>query len=272
MAAIVEPAKIGALLRSIEAYDGEPLTRLALKLIPYVFTRPIEFRTMEWAHVQLHGASPEWRVPWRRMKMRKLHIVPLARQAAEILREIRLHSGKGRWVFPQLRNPDRPMSECCVTAALRAMGYASTEMTWHGFRALASTQLHELGWNDQWIEMQLAHAKRNKVGASYNHAKYLPQRRSMMQAWADYLDSLRSRGEIDASHEVGEQAAVTAMDAFQYVDAERALSFQAQAMEALRAIIAMCPRVEPNRVVSPDSAGFEYTDASRDLRMCNRSP
>jgi len=136
LAAIIEPAKIGALLRSIDAYRGEPLTCLALKLMPYIFPRPIEFRTMEWGHVQLHGASPEWRVPWRRMKMREPHIVPLSRQAAEILREVWLLTGKGRWVFPQLRNPDRPMSESCILAALRAMGYASTEMSWHGFRAL----------------------------------------------------------------------------------------------------------------------------------------
>jgi integrase len=94
---------------------------------------------MEWAHVQLHGVLPEWRVPWRRMKMREPHIGPLSRQAAEILREARLLSGHGRWIFPQLRNPDRPMSECCITAALRAMGYAGTEMSWHGFRSLAST-------------------------------------------------------------------------------------------------------------------------------------
>lgn len=242
MAAIIEPARIGALLRSIEAYRGEILTRLALKLMPYIFPRPIEFRTMEWAHVQLPGASPEWRVPWRRMKMREPHIVPLSRQAADILREVRLLTGSGRWVFPQLRNPERPMSESCITAALRAMGYAGTEMSWHGFRALASTQLHELGWNDRWIETQLSHADRNKVRGAYNHAQYLPQRRTMMQAWADYVDSLRARGEIDVSHELGQQAAATAMDAFQYVESERALSFQAEAMTALRAIIALCPR------------------------------
>jgi integrase len=242
MAAIVEPAKIGALLRAIEAYRGEPLTRLALKLIPYLFVRPIEFRTMEWAHVQLHGTTPEWRIPWRRMKMREPHVVPLSRQASEILREVRLLTGDRRWVFPQLRNPERPMSESCILAALRAMGYAGTEMSWHGFRSLASTQLHELGWNDRWIETQLSHADRNKVRGAYNHARYLPQRRTMMQAWGDYLDALRARGELDGSHLAGQQAAATAMDAFQYVESERALSFQGQAMEALRAIIALCPR------------------------------
>jgi integrase len=124
MAAIVEPAKIGGLLRSIQAYHGDPLIRLALRLVPYIFPGPIEFRTMEWAHLQLYGTSPEWRVPWRRMKMREHHIVPLSRQAAEILGEIHQLTGNGRWVFPQLRNPDRPMSETCITAALRAIGYS----------------------------------------------------------------------------------------------------------------------------------------------------
>lgn len=241
LAAIVEPAKIGALLRAIEAYPGDPVTHLALRLVPYIFPRPIEFRTMEWAHVQLEGVAPEWRVPWRRMKMREPHIVPLARQAVEVLREVRLHTGYRRWVFPQLRNPDRPMSGCCITAALRAMGYGGPEMSWHGFRSLASTQLHELGWNDRWIETQLSHADRNKVRASYNHAKYLPQRRTMMQSWADHLDSLRSRGASDVSPDSGQLTAARSMDAF-HVDSERALSFQVQAMEALRAIIALCPK------------------------------
>ena len=198
------------------------MTRLALRLVPYIFPRPIEFRTMEWAHVQLEGVAPEWRVPWRRMKMREPHIVSLSRQAVEILRELRRLTGDRRWVLPQLRNPDRPMSGCCITAALRAM---------------ASTHLHELGWNDRWIETQLSHANRNKIRASYNHAEYLPQRRMMMQSWADNLDSLRDRGAVAV-----QRAAPTTMDAFPNADAERALSFQAQAMEALRAIIALCPK------------------------------
>jgi hypothetical protein len=102
--------------------------------------------------------------------------------------------------------------------------------------------LHELGWHDRWIETQLAHGDRNRVRASYNHARYLPQRRTMMQAWADYLDSLRAETELTVSNEAGRRAALTAMDAFQYVDADHALAFQAKALEALQAIIAMCPR------------------------------
>jgi integrase len=238
-AAIVEPVRIGALLRSIEAYRGDPLTRPALKLVPYIFPRPIEFRTMEWAHVRPHGPRPQWRVPWRRMKMREPHIVPLSRQAAAILREVQLLTGQGRWVFPQMRNPDRPMSENCITAALRAMGYSGVEMSWHGFRALASTQLHELGWHDRWIETQLAHGDRNKVRSAYNHAKYLLQRRTMMQAWGDYLDALRAQLDVAPCHQAGEQAALTAMDAFQYLESDRPFSFQSQAMQALQTILSL---------------------------------
>jgi integrase len=212
MAAIIDPLQIGQLLRSMDGYAGEPLTRLALRLVPYIFPRPIEFRYMEWAQITLDGPTPEWRVPWRRMKMRNPHIVPLSRQAVTLLREIHMHSGGGRWVFPQLRNPDRPMSENCITAALRAIGYSGAEMTWHGFRALASTQLNELGWNDKWVEMQLAHSDHNKVRKVYNHAKYLPQRRAMMQSWADYIDALRTNTDLTIVNRVGRECVVAAMN------------------------------------------------------------
>ena len=215
MAAIIEPLKIGQLLRAMAGYAGEPLTRLAMNLVPYVFPRPIEFRTMEWAHITLDDPTPEWRVPWRRMKMRNPHIVPLSRQAVMILREVRGFSGQGRWVFPQLRNLDRPMSENCITAALRAIGYSGAEMSWHGFRALASTQLNELGWNDKWVEMQLAHSDHNKVRKVYNHAKYLPQRRAMMQSWADYMDALRANTDLAAVNKIGRESVVAAMRAIQ---------------------------------------------------------
>jgi integrase len=192
MATITDPIEVGGMLRAFDAYHGQPVTRLALQLLPYLFPRQIEFRTMEWAHLTLDGQTPEWRVPWPRMKMREPHIVPLSRQAVSLLRQIHPLTGYGRYVFPQLRKPHKPMSEMCITAALRAMGYGGEEMSAHGIRALASTLLNELGWNDKWIETQLAHGERNKVRAAYNHAKYLTQRRAMMQAWADYLDQLRA--------------------------------------------------------------------------------
>jgi hypothetical protein len=145
------------------------------------------------------------------MKMRSPHIVPLSRQSVAILREVRMHSGGRRWVFPQLRHPDRPMSENCITAAIRAIGYSGDEMTWHGFRALANTQLMELGWSEKWVDMQLAHQERNKVRRAYNHAKYLPQRRVMMQSWADYLDALRASTDLKAINEAGRASVVAAM-------------------------------------------------------------
>jgi len=214
MAAILDPVKIGELLRSIDGYRGEPVTRLALKLKPYLFPRPIEFRTMEWSQLNLDGDTPDWRVPWRRMKMRDPHVVPLSRQAVSILREIQLHTGDGRYVFRQLRKPQKPMSENAMTSALRAMGYAGDVMTDHGFRSMASTQLNELGWNDKWVEVQLAHAERNKSKKAYNHALYLPQRRAMMQGWADFLDELRAFRGSETVKSAESRAAAIAHEAF----------------------------------------------------------
>ena len=179
-AAITEPTKIGALLRAIDDYIGHPTTLIALKLSPRVFLRPSELR------------AAEWRVPAARMKMRERHIVPLASQAVAFLRELRRVTGKGRYLFPSLRTSDRPMSVNTVNAALRRLGYARDEMTGHGFRAMACTCLNELGWHPDLVELQLAHAERNKVRAAYNRAEHLVERKKMMQAWADDLDGLRA--------------------------------------------------------------------------------
>jgi integrase len=126
------------------------------------------------------------------MKMGEEHVVPLSRQALAILKELHPLTGGGRYVFPSLRTTARPMSNNAINAALRRMGYSGAEMTGHGFRALASTCLNEQGWHPDLIELQLAHAERNKVRAAYNRAQRLPERRKMLQAWADYLDGLRS--------------------------------------------------------------------------------
>ena len=125
------------------------------------------------------------------MKMKNQHIVPLSVQAIEILKEIQTITGHGRYVFPSGRTNARPMSNNTILAALRRMGYAKEEMSGHGFRAMASTILHEQGWPSDIIERQLAHAERNSIKAAYNYAQYLPDRRKMMQAWADYLDDLK---------------------------------------------------------------------------------
>ena len=189
--AITEPARIGALLRAIGDYEGQPVTGSALKLAPLVFVRPGELRGAEWSEFELDSA--EWRIPAERMKMREAHIVPLSKQAVEILQGLKKLTGSGRYVFPSLRGHARPMSENTVNAALRRLGYSKEEMTGHGFRALASTCLNEQGWSPDLIELQLAHAERNKVRAAYNRASRLPERRNMMQAWADYLDQLRAQ-------------------------------------------------------------------------------
>lgn len=190
-ATITEPVGIGALMRAIDGYTGTPEVCAALRLAPLVFVRPGELRRAEWSEIDLDAA--EWRIPGTKMKSKRPHIVPLSRQAVAVLRDLQplTGGGPGPFVFPSIRGGKRPMSENTVNAALRKLGYSKEEMTGHGFRAMASTRLHELGWRTEVIERQLAHLEPNEVKAAYNHAKYLDERRTMMQAWADYLDTLR---------------------------------------------------------------------------------
>ena len=191
-ASVTEPARVGELLRAIDGYTGQPITAMALKLAPLVFVRPGELRGAEWAEFDLEGA--EWRIPAARMKMGEQHIVPLSRQAVAILRELHILTGSGRYVFPSLLSAERPMSDNTINAALRRLGYTSDEQTGHGFRSMASTLLNEQGFAPDVIELQLAHVERNKVRAAYNRAQRLTERRSMMQAWADLLEVLRTAG------------------------------------------------------------------------------
>lgn len=188
-ASIIDPKAIGALLRSIEDYQGSFVTKCALKLAPLVFVRPGELRNAEWAEFNFETA--EWRIPAHKMKMRVMHIVPLSTQAIEILKELYVLTGEGRYLFPSTRTTQRPMSENTVLGALRRLGYSKDEMTGHGFRSMACTILNEQGWNRDAIERQLAHAERNNVRAAYNYAEFLPERRKMMQWWADYLEKLK---------------------------------------------------------------------------------
>lgn len=192
-AAITDPARVGDLLRRIDAYQGQPSTMYALKLIPLLFVRPGELRAAEWSEFDLDAAA--WRIPAGRMKMREAHIVPLSKQAVALLRELHKLTGRGELVFPGLRH-NRPISENTLNTALRAMGFAGDEMTAHGFRALASTRLNELGFAPDVIERQLAHTERNKVRAAYNRAERLAERRKMMQAWANYLDGLKTGANV----------------------------------------------------------------------------
>lgn len=198
MAAITDPARVGELLRAIEAYKGMPVTRAALQLAPLVFVRPGELRKAEWAEFDLD--AKQWRIPAARMKrtrQEKLsggdHVVPLSRQAVSVLRELQPLTGHGRYLFPSPRSGERPMSDNGVLAALRRMGFPKDEMTGHGFRAMARTLLAErLNVDEAVIEAQLAHAVRDSLGRAYNRTEFIEQRRQMLQLWADYLDGLRA--------------------------------------------------------------------------------
>ncbi len=195
-ATIVEPKAIGALLRAIEGFDGQPTTRAALRLAPLVFVRPGELRHAEWRKFDFDKA--EWVIPAEKMKMRLPHRVPLARQAIAILKDLESITGELRWLFPSVSSILRPISENTLNAALRRLGYASDAMSAHGFRAMAATRLNEMGrWNADAIERQLAHQERNAVRAAYTHgAEYWSERVAMMQTWVDYLDDLREAGKV----------------------------------------------------------------------------
>lgn len=197
-ASVTDPKAVGGLLRAIDGFTGAFTTRCALRLAALVFVRPGELRHAEWTEFDLEKA--EWRIPAGKMKMKEQHIVPLSVQAITILREIQPLTRMGRYVFPSERGGARPMSENTVNAALRRLGYTKDEMTGHGFRSMASTLLHELGLPHAAIERQLAHGERNKVSAAYNFAEHLPERRKMMQQWADYLDKLKAGAEVIPLH------------------------------------------------------------------------
>lgn len=193
-ASITEPKAVGELLRATAGYQGTLVAKSALRIAPLVFVRPGELRHAEWAEFNLAGG--EWRIPAERMKMRAPHIVPLSTQALVVLHELFVLTGTGRYVFPGARTNGRPMSENTVNAALRRLGYSTDQMTGHGFRSMASTLLNEAGWNRDAIERQLAHADRDEIRAAYNYAEHLPERRKMMQAWADYLASLEAGADV----------------------------------------------------------------------------
>ena len=193
-ASITDPREIGGLLRAIGGYEGGLIVRCALRLAPLVFVRPGELRRAEWTEIDWDKA--QWIIPAEKMKMREKHVVPLSRQALEILKELQPLTGEGKYLFPSPRTSDRPMSDNAILSALRRMGYTGDQMTGHGFRSMASTLLNEQGWHRDAIERQLAHAERDSIRAAYNYAQYLPERRKMMQAWADHLDGLREGAEI----------------------------------------------------------------------------
>ena len=195
-AAVTEPRGIGKLMLALESYTGTFLVARALRLAPFLFVRPGELAGAEWSEVDFERA--EWRIPPEKMKMRQTHIVPLALQALDILREVYAVTGQGRFVFPGRFGGEQSVRAMTLVRALRYLGYAPEEMTCHGFRSMASTMLNEKGYNRDWIERQLAHAERSSVRAAYNYAQYLPERRKMMQEWADYLTELREKARQEA--------------------------------------------------------------------------
>jgi integrase len=182
----VDAKELATLLVKMQTYDGDALTRLAMRLLAYTFVRTSELIEAEWPEFNLDNAR--WDIPAERMKMDTPHIVPLSRQSVEILSALNLLTGTGRLVFPGANDKNRPMSNNTILFALYRLGYKG-RMTGHGFRGVASTILNESGFDEAHIELQLAHTKRNKIAAAYNHAKYLKKRAVIMQWWADYLDA-----------------------------------------------------------------------------------
>jgi integrase len=187
-AAIFDPKEIGGLMRAVRGYTGTIETRAAIQLMALTFMRSEELRYAVWSEFDLEGTR-QWMLPAKRMKMPRPHIVPLSRQAVALLTELKAKSTTPL-LFPGIRSRTRPISENTINAALRRMGYATDEMTGHGFRRMASTALNEHGFEPDWVERQLAHKDPNKIRRAYNAAEYLPQRTTMMQWWADYLDRL----------------------------------------------------------------------------------
>jgi integrase len=181
------------LLRAIEIYRGKVLTRLAMKFLALTFVRTSELIGAKWEEIDLESAR--WNIPAERMKMDSPHIVPLSRQAIEVLEMLGKLTGSRQFLFPGDRDPDKEMSNNTILEALDRMGYRGRQ-TGHGFRGLASTILHEQGYPHEHIELQLAHAPRNAVSAAYNHALYLRPRAKMMQAWADFLERTQRGGKV----------------------------------------------------------------------------
>ena len=188
--AFTDPTDMGKLLLAMDGYQGTFVVRCALRLAPMFFLRPGEFRKAEWDEFDLEKSM--WLLPAEKMKGGRAHYVPLCKQASKVLGELKRLTGGGRYVFPSIRSNAKPMSENTINGALRGLGYGSDDVTGHGFRATARTMLAEvLGFDERYIEHQLAHTVRDPLGVAYNRAKFLAERKEMMQEWADYLDQLR---------------------------------------------------------------------------------
>lgn len=190
-ASLTVPSDVARLMCAIKGYQGTVVVRVALLFSAYTFQRPGEIRRAEWSEFDL--TENLWRLPAEKMKARRKHVVPLSRQVIALLEYLRPHTGRGQYLFPAIGRSKAgivPMSENTITSALHSMGFGRDEMSAHGFRSMASTNLNEQGWDSDLVERQLAHSESNSVKASYDFSAKLPQRREMMQAWADWLDKL----------------------------------------------------------------------------------
>lgn len=184
----LSPAEISDYLEKLRDFGGNRTTAIALELLLLTFVRTAELRQAEWSEFDLDGGL--WKIPGGKMKKRRIHVVPLSTQALELIRELKFITGGGQWLFPNTRRPRDVMSATTINRALEYMGYPTGQVTGHDFRATASTRLYEMGYPEAHIEMQMAHAKKNKTAAAYNHAQHLPERIRMMQDWSDYVYSL----------------------------------------------------------------------------------
>ena len=194
--AALKPEELPEFLRRLEDYQGHRLTYLGMRFVIYTFVRTSELRLAEWKEFELKSANPVWTIPAERMKMRREHLVPLSKQAVQILQQVAEISGGESLVFPSQNNPNKPMSENTLLFAIYRMGYHSRATT-HGFRSVASTILNESEkWHPDAVERQLAHVESNKVRASYDRAEHLPERRRMMQWWAEHIDSLKQPADV----------------------------------------------------------------------------
>lgn len=189
----MEAGEITQFWERLGKFGGNRTTGIAIELMLLTFVRTAEIRTAEWVDFDLDGAL--WKIPASKMKKSRVHLVPLSAQALRLLRELHTITGNGRWLFPNTRRPKDVMSATTVNRALEYMGYSTGDVTGHDFRATASTNLYEMGYPEAHIEMQLAHVKKDKTAAAYNHAKYLAERTRMMQDWADWVESLKDGGQ-----------------------------------------------------------------------------
>jgi integrase len=218
---ITDPRRLGKLLHAIDGYAGREVIGIALKLALLFFVRPGELRKARWEQFDFERA--QWRIPATCMKARVQHLVPLSRQALELLRRLHLLTGISEYLFPLIRDSGRPLHGTALSSALWSLGFDRNEVTPHGFRATACTLLNEMGWRPEAIERQMAHGVSDSVRRHYNYAQHLPERRIMMQAWADYLDGLRSAQDEQTSaarssrfaptHVAAEQASANATSA-----------------------------------------------------------